>query len=245
MATFVLVPGACCGGWTWKKLAPLLRTAGHDVYTPTLTGLGERLHLTHPGIDRTVHVTDVVNVIAFDDLQDVVLVGWSYGGLVITEVADRVPERVSRLIYLDATVLADGENLYDAWPDGLDWRAGDRAEAAAAGTPEFWPVPVDSIRAQVPEEDDREWLLNKMVAHPLASFVQPARLENRTATRLPRAFVRCTLDRDRDEPEPAFLLHARSDPGWHYRELAANHMAPVTAPRDTAEVLLSLVQVSM
>jgi len=241
MTTFVLVPGACCGGWSWKKLAPLLRAAGHEVYTPTLTGLGERHHLAHPAIDRTVHIADVVNMLAFDELQDVVLVGWSYGGLVITEVADRVPERVAQLIYLDATVPGDGQDLYDAWPEGVAWRAREQAEATAAGTPDYWPVPVDYIRAKVPEEADREWLLDKMVAHPFASFLQPTQLGNRTATRLPRAFIRCTLDRDPYEPEPAFLLRARSDSDWRYRELGANHMAPLTAPRETAELLLSLV----
>jgi len=241
MATFVLVPGACCGGWSWKKLALLLRAAGHDVHTPTLTGLGERVHLTGPGINRAIHVADVVNVLAFEDLDNVVLVGWSYGGLVITEVADRVPERVAHLIYLDATVPEDGQDLYDAWPDGVEWRARERAEAEVAGTPDFWPVPADYIRAKVADEADREWLLGKMVAHPLACFLQPARLANTAAAGLPRAYVRCMLDRDPDEPEPAFLVRARSDPNWSYREIAANHMAPVTAPRETAEVFLSLM----
>src|SRR5215212_9811239 len=104
VATFVLVPGGWCGGWIWKKLSPLLRAAGHDVYTPTPTGLGERAHLARPDVDLDTHILDVVNVVVFEDLRDVILLGWSYGGMVITGVADRAAERLAQLIYFDAAV---------------------------------------------------------------------------------------------------------------------------------------------
>ena len=116
MATFVLVHGAWAGGWIWKKITPLLRAAGHDVHATTATGLGDRVHLTDPAIDLDTHITDVANVLAFEELTDVTLVGWSYGGMIITGVAERVPERLAQLVYLDANVPADGENSYETRP---------------------------------------------------------------------------------------------------------------------------------
>src|SRR6476620_4249116 len=110
MATFVLVSGQHCGAWSWKKVIPLLRAAGHDVYATTGTGLGDRVHLASPSVDLDTHITDVVNVLEFEELRDVTLVGWSYGGMIITGVAERVPERLAQLVYLDALVPADGED---------------------------------------------------------------------------------------------------------------------------------------
>jgi len=239
MATFVLLPGAHCGGWSWKKLTPFLCDAGHQVYRPTPTGLGERVHLAHPQITLETHITDIVNVLTFEDLQEVVLVGWSYGGLVITGVAGRVPQRVAQLIYLDATVPDDGQSYYDAWPDGEEEWASDHQKATLAGTPEFVPVPADYIQGAVRDVRDREWMLAKMVAHPLATMTQPVRIEDPATGQIPRSYIRCT--EKRDPIVPAFLMRARSDPGWRYRELAANHVAPVTAPQETAALLLSLV----
>src|SRR3712207_5745958 len=111
MTTYVLVHGAWHGGWCWKKVVPLLRTAGHEVYTPTLTGLGERAHLLSPTITLDTHILDVVNVLEYEELLDVVLVGHSYAGAVISGVADRAPTQVAQLVYLDAFVPRDGEAL--------------------------------------------------------------------------------------------------------------------------------------
>src|SRR4051812_4113946 len=113
MATFVLVHGGGHGGWCYAKVAALLRAAGHEVRTPTLTGLGERAHLLGPGVGLETHITDVVNVLHFDDLYDVVLVGHSYGGMVITGAADRAADRVGRLVYLDAANPKNGQSLFD------------------------------------------------------------------------------------------------------------------------------------
>lgn len=108
MTSFVLVHGAWCGGWIWKHVASALRARGHDVLTPTLTGLGERAHLASPEVGLGTHVEDVVRVLEYDDLTDVVLVGHSYGGMVVTGVGDRVPERLAQLVYLDAFVPREG-----------------------------------------------------------------------------------------------------------------------------------------
>src|SRR5262245_38762532 len=116
MVAFVLVHGAWHGGWCWKKVAPLLRQAGHEVYTPTLTGLGERSHLVHPEVRLETHIRDVLQVLEFEDLRDVVLVGWSYGGMMVPGVADRAAERLRHLVYLDADVPGDGQCSLDLEP---------------------------------------------------------------------------------------------------------------------------------
>src|SRR3712207_4810541 len=117
MATFVIVHGAWSGAWSWNRLiVPRLRQAGHDVHPVTLTGLGDRAHLASPEIDLNTHIQDVVNVLFYTDLQEVILVGHSYGGMVITGVADQCPERLSQLVYLDAAVPADGQALADQMP---------------------------------------------------------------------------------------------------------------------------------
>src|SRR6266516_1091932 len=113
MATFVLDHGGFHGGWCWKRVTPHLRAAGHEVYAPTLTGLGERCHLASPETNLSTHIQDILNVLSYEDLTDVVLVGHSCSGMVITGVADRAPERVTRLVYLDAFVPEDGQALRD------------------------------------------------------------------------------------------------------------------------------------
>jgi pimeloyl-ACP methyl ester carboxylesterase len=240
VATFVLVPGGWSGGWVWKNLTPLLRAAGHDVYTPTPTGLGERVHLVHPDINLDTHITDIVNVLTFEDLRDVILVGHSYGGMVITGVADRAAERLAQLIYFDAVVPVDGQSEYDADPNVAGRHAAER-EAEEAGTPGFQPVPVDYLRTRVPDEADLAWLLAKMVPHPIATFAQPIQLCNPAAEMIPRTFVFCTEGKEAGFQTIQTAKQLRADPRWRYRELAENHLAPVTAPHETAALLLSLV----
>ena len=137
MATFVLVHPAWFGGWCWKKVVPLLRAQGHEVHTPTLTGLGERAHLATPEVGLSTHIADVVNVMSYEDLGDVVLVGNSSGGNVITGVADRVPERIAQLVYLDAFVPADGQGIVDMLPP--DRRQTVEALVQAEGDGWLWP----------------------------------------------------------------------------------------------------------
>ena len=130
MNTFVIVHGAWAGGWFFQETARFLRAAGHEVYTPTLTGIGERVHLGHPDIDLDTHIQDIVNVLEYEDLEDVSLVGYSYGGMVVTGVAERVPERIKQLIYLDAFVPVDGQSLADIMvsmgQDMKDWNMGEQ-----------------------------------------------------------------------------------------------------------------------
>ncbi len=116
-ATFVLVHPAWFGGWCWKKVTPLLRAHAHDVFAPTLTGLGERAHLARPEVGLTTHVEDVLNLLKFEDLTGVILVGNSSGGMVITGVADQVPERIAHVVYLDAFV-PNGKRCFEALVEG-------------------------------------------------------------------------------------------------------------------------------
>jgi pimeloyl-ACP methyl ester carboxylesterase len=196
MATFVLVPGTHAGGWMWQKLTPSLRAAGHDVYTPTFTGLGERVHLARPGIDLDTYIADVVNVLHFEDLHNVILVGTSFGGMVVAGVADCVPERLARLVYLDASVPEDGQAAADTWIDGWAWLAAGRATAEAAGTPNDWPVPVEYIREMVSDAAEQAWLLERFVPQPFAPLTHPVTLRNPAATALPRTYIRCTEGMD-------------------------------------------------
>lgn len=168
MATFVLVHGAWQGGWCWRRVAKLLREAGHDVFTPTLTGLGERSHLFSRDIDLDTHIRDVLAVIECEELSDIVLCGHSYGGMVVTGVADHAPEKIRSLVYLDALVPDDGQNTLDCLPaeaaSGL--RDGSMDGRAAPG-----PAEAFSVNA-----DDRAWVDKRNVAHPFRSFEQPIRL---------------------------------------------------------------------
>ena len=241
MATFVLVHGAWAGGWIWKKIIPSLRAAGHDVYATTGTGLGDRVHLAGPTVDLDTHITDVVNALKWEELTAVTLVGWSYGGMIITGVADRVPERLARLVYLDASVPVDGENSYDVDLSAEEARASDRAAAEALGMPGFLVVEpyVEWIESLLPDRADREWVFANLVPQPIATYTQPIRLRNPAATAIPRIFVRCTED-TAGVGNPT-EDRVRSTPGWQYRELAENHLAPINAPQATAEILLSLV----
>src|SRR5947208_6414024 len=116
MATFVLVHGTGHGGWCWQKMVPLVRTAEHEVYTPTLSGVSDRSHLLDCGVDLTTHITDVASLLFYEDLSDVILVGHSYAGMVITGVAAKAPERLKQLVYLDAYLPDDGQSELDLWP---------------------------------------------------------------------------------------------------------------------------------
>src|SRR3712207_5559246 len=170
MATFVIVHGAWSGSHAWRWVRTLLRAAGHDVVTPCLTGLGERAHLAARSTDLDTHVVDVAGVLHYEDLSGVVLVGHSYGGMVITGVADRVPERLAQLVYLDADVPLEGESDLNLVP--ADERAG--YEEAARTRGEGWRVPPpfpDPLPPGLPPEV--RWAVSRMVPHPLASLAQP------------------------------------------------------------------------
>jgi pimeloyl-ACP methyl ester carboxylesterase len=235
MATFVLVHGALCGGWCWKRVTPLLRAAGHEVYVITLTGLGERAHLAHPEIDLDTHIQDIVKVIDYEELIDVVLVGHSYGGMVISGVAELVAPRLAHLVYLDARIPRDGETMRDGFAPDM-WTAYMTGVRTAG---DGWRVPVPDLGPHpwgITDPDDVRWVLSKLTPQPLATWVEPMRLGNQQAAGLPRTFIHCT------EGSAPHVSRARGAPGWQFLELATGHMAMITAPRELADLLLGAAQ---
>jgi pimeloyl-ACP methyl ester carboxylesterase len=241
-ATFVLVHGGNAGAWIWRDVIPILRAEGHDVYATTATGLGDRAHLADAAIDLDVYITDVVNVLEYEDLRDVILVGWSFGGMSITGAAERVPERLTQLVYLDATVPEDGQSHFDAqgFTDdviGSDYRAG--LEAGRPGFDAITPGLEDWIRGSLKDPTVADWVLGKLVPQPMLTWLQPVRLGNPAAAALPHVFILCTEDPFESSTRTAERV--RSEPNWRVVELADNHLAPINSPQATADVLLSLL----
>jgi pimeloyl-ACP methyl ester carboxylesterase len=241
MATFVLVHPAWFGGWCWKKVSPLLRARGHAVHTPTLSGLGERVHLARPEIGLDTHVDDVVNLLVYEDLHDVVLVSNSSGGAVITGVADRAPERIARLVYLDAFVPEDGQSLLDIISP--ERRADmERLVASEGGgwlLPRFAPPPWETFAReswQITGEADLQWILPRLVPTPFGHFRDPVRRRNPRAETVPRTYIRCL-----DWPHAGFDRYAeaaRRSPAWTWRGLSASHLPYITQPGEMSELLL-------
>jgi pimeloyl-ACP methyl ester carboxylesterase len=230
MATFVLVHGAWHGGWCWRFVALILRPAGHAVFTPTLTGLGERAHLARPGIDLELHVQDVIAVLETEDLRDVVLLGHSYGGMVVTGAADRASERIRRLVYLDAFVPENGKCLLDyALPErAAKFREeGERLGSVTPPAVSLWGLVRPEQVAFVAPRENR---------HPYRCFTQPLRLVNPSAAALPRTFIYCSSPATGSFDQ--FAAKYRGDPAWRFRELKTGHDCMILVPEEVAAVLL-------
>ena len=242
MATFVLVHGAWHGGWCWRKLTPLLRDAGHAVCTPTLTGLGERAHLGNRDVGLDTHVQDVVNVLEYEALSNVVLVGHSYGGMVITGVAHQIPGRLAHLVYLDAFVPKHGQSMLDLGPPERreSMAARVRVEGDGWRLPSLQPVPWEQFVRDVylvTDEAEVAWLAARLGPHPFKTFTDPVRATHPAAAALPRTYIRCL-----QYPNPAFdqLAAQAQQPGsgWRYHALPTSHDAMVTMPRALSDLLL-------
>ena len=188
MATFVLIHGGFWGGWCWKKLKPLLERQGHAVYTPTLTGIGERKHLTHQLVNLETHILDIKNVIEYEDLRDVVLVGHSYGGLVITGVASLIPERVQQLIYLDALIPDSGDSLLSlVEPEAAQFFVSQAQKGFG------WLIPSYPYTANdFANKNEFEWCTTRLTPQSLASFLQKSEFSEETVRKIPCTFIHCT-----------------------------------------------------
>lgn len=229
MATFVVVHGAWGGGFAWRKLRAPIFARGHELLTPTLTGLGERTHLASPAVDLATHVQDVVGAIETEDLREVVLVGHSYGGMVVTGVVDRLPGRIGRLIYLDAFVPRDGDSVLTLLP-------ADVAKDIHSRVVDGWRLPPNPLPADTPAEDVA-WLVPRRATQPFATFTQSLHLG--PAQPPPRAYIYCRRSGPVDVFRP-FAERARREPGWSYREIDASHSPHITAPAALTELLLEL-----
>ena len=189
MATFVLVHGSCHGGWCWKKVTPLLGKDGNDVYTPTLTGLGERSHLVTRDVGLDTHIIDVTQVLEYEDLDEVTLVGHSYAGLVIGGVAEKVPERIRRLVYLDAYIPQDNKSAFDIVP-GLETIYKKRALKEQGR--EWLVASYEPEEFGVTNSVDINWMNTRLSPMPWHTHDQPIRITNPQAKRIPKSYICCT-----------------------------------------------------
>ena len=227
--TFLVCHGAWSAGWAWKKMHPLMSKAGHRLVTPSYTGLGERAHLAIPSIDLETHIADMLNVIKYEDLRDIVLVGHSYGGMVATGVADRARDKVKQLIYVDAFVPNDGQSLLD-----LNEKDRQRVEDLASSG-DGWRVPPNPTPPDTPPADV-DWLSERRVHMPVKCFQTRLKLQGGPLT-LPRSYIYATRITPADTFGP-FARMTKGDPAWRYFEIDASHSPNVTAP----EALMALLQ---
>jgi pimeloyl-ACP methyl ester carboxylesterase len=231
IGTYVLVHGAWHGGWCWAKVARLLRDAGHEVHTPTLTGLGERAHLARPEIDLETHIQDVVAMLEAEELRQATLVGHSYGGMVITGVAARTSGRIAQLVYLDAFVPEAGKSLLDYLSSELAAVMRDSAQAQGEG----WKIaPFPPERFGVTSQRDTEWLTKHLVPQPLRTFEQP--LPAAGGDRLKRTYVYCSKPATGSFDQ--FAERLRDDRKWTFHDVKTGHDAMVTAPGEIAKILM-------
>jgi len=232
MATFVLIHGGIQGGWVWKRVIALLRAAGHEAYAPTLTGCGERAHLLTSEVGLVTHVQDVVNVLEYEDLRDIILVGHSYGGTVVTVVADQARDRVSHLVIVDGAQPLPGESMLDSW--GNDDPTGVRElDRYVQETGDGWRVmPMDPREFGVTDEDDIRWLEEKDTPHPYKTFQDPAQYDLARVNSIPQTIIICTGNQPPPAEPPARAA------GKRFRTIASGHAVNVIAPRELTELLL-------
>ena len=234
-STFVLVHGAWHGGWCWKAVARILRAHAHQVYTPTLSGLGERAHLLSDSIDLRVFIQDVVNVIEYEDLTDVILVGHSFGGLPLIGAADRVPQRLRQLVFLDAVVLDHGQTAFSRLaPEIVSARIRQAMETSDGLT---IPVPPASAFG-ITDPVQAALLEDKCTPHPLKTFDDPIVLKGPVGGTLPKVYIQCT--NPVYAPLQASRDFVRTQNGWTWDEIGTGHDAMISAPGVLADMLLKL-----
>jgi pimeloyl-ACP methyl ester carboxylesterase len=231
--TFVLVHGAWHGGWCWRRVVATLRSAGQVVVAPTLTGFGERVHLTRPDLTIDDFATDIVNVIAAEELNDVILVGHSFGGNAVSAVADRVPERLKHLVYVDTLILRNGESGFSVLDPAIVARRIELAEKTSGGLT-IPPPPPEAFGVSDPA--DAEWLRRRLTPLPLNCYRAPIRLRHPLGNGVKKTYVACT------NPiyQPAVRTHewVKGQSDWRYLELSTGHDAMVTDPEGLSEMLI-------
>lgn len=230
MATFVLVHGAWHGSWCWKRVRAALFALGHEVFTPTLSGLGERSHLLAPEVDLDTHINDIINLIRWEELSDVVLCGHSYAGSVVCGVADRIPESIRALVYLDAFVPESGQCVYDMLP--ADQHALQLQLVRDVG--EGWKVPPIPAEVFNVNPGDRAWVDSQCTMQPLATFEQPLTLGGETLS--PERITYILATGFVDSPFPPIFDRAR-DNGWHTLTVECGHDVMLDRPDELVRIL--------
>lgn len=237
MAIYVLVHGGGHGGWCYQRVARLLRARGHEVYTPTLTGLGERAHLLSPHVDLTTHITDITNLLFYEDLREVVLVGHSYGGMVITGVADRVPDRIGRLVFLDAANPANGESNADK---GGSRKARERDGQVIDGVDLFmFPSRTIVEMMGIVDPPDADWVMKRLTPQPWKCSSQPLLLTNEKAlSAIPQYHIICAATLP--VRNPAIMDKARTERRLWI--IDTGHDLMITEPRAVTDALLEVLE---
>jgi len=238
-ANVVLVHGAGHGGWCWRHVAEQLRTRGYRVFTPTLTGLGERRHLRSPDVTLDTHIDDIVNLIRAEELQQVILVGHSYGGTVVTGVCDRIKPHIRLVVFLDANTPGDGEptipNLTREFVEGM------------TGEPllDGYLLPImdpATLGIDPADRDATEWVRRQLTEQPLQTVAQPIQLQAGGTDGLPRSFILTTPMKFLRHWQRAKLEAIRTDPSWDYHEMLVGHAAMIIAPCETSALLDEIFQ---
>lgn len=227
MTRFVLVAGAWLGSWAWDEVVPHLRAAGHDTHALTLSGLADKRGV--PAGQQT-HVRDIVDAVERLDLRDVVLVGHSYSGIPVGQAAERIGDRLSRVVFVDANVPVDGESFVSGWPDG---RAA--VEASIAETGGFWPpLTADDFQGQDLTDEQTARIVSGSTPHPGATLTEPASLA-RSLGELPATYIKCLMDWPELSPEVSELLKSEH---WRLVEMNTGHWPMFSQPHELAEILL-------
>jgi pimeloyl-ACP methyl ester carboxylesterase len=230
--TFVLVHGAWHGGWCWRRVADLLEAKGHKVYAPTLTGVGDRAHLLDARTDLSTHIADIVNLIKWEGLAGIVLCGHSYGGFVVSGVAEQAADKIHSIVFLDAFLPQDGERMVDVTSPHS------RAlmePLIARGETVMAPIPAAVFRVN---ERDQAWVDSQCTPHPLASMAEPIRLTGARERIAKKAYIRASA-----YPSPSFdaaAERARADKTWRSYALPCGHNVMLDMPEKLAEILLEV-----
>jgi pimeloyl-ACP methyl ester carboxylesterase len=230
--TFVLVHGAWHGGWCWRRVSDLLEKRGHKVFTPTLTGLGERSHLLREGIDVSTHVTDIVNVLKWERLSGVVLCGHSYGGLVVSGVAEQALEKIASIVFLDAFVPDNGDAM-----DNLTAPAVREALQAATARGDLG-VPPRNAAAFLVNDKDQTWIDAMCVPQPIGTMTEKMALSGARERIGKKAYIRASA-----YPNPGFdkaYARVKADRSWRTYEVPCGHDVMVDMPERLAEILLEV-----
>ncbi|QTD55173.1 alpha/beta fold hydrolase [Parasphingorhabdus cellanae] len=237
--TFVLVHGAWHGGWCWRDVRSQLEALGHRVFTPTLTGLAERAHLLSADVGLDTHITDITSLIDYYDLNDIVLVGHSYGGMVITGVADAMKDRIEAIIYLDAALPKNGETMISQGPERSPAVIAQIQTALSGLAPDGVGMAVfPSESLGIPKgHPSYDWVAQKLTPHPLKTWLDPITLENGGSSGLQRSYIHCTAPALPNSSFPYHAAQVETDQSWTYHALATGHDAMVTAPGEIVRIL--------